>query len=103
MKKVGKLEFKLNMYFEMYKDKSFHNAKEFKTYFINKHGEFPYLSELYMMMDKYQIKKYGQSLVYTYDPFLTKEERLRISQSNIQREYHRRKNGNKKHRTKKDT
>ena len=76
MNKVGKLEFKLNYYFELYKDKSFHNAKEFKTYFIKKHGEFPYLSELYMMMDKYQIKKYGQYLVYTYDPFLTKEERF---------------------------
>jgi len=96
MNKFSKLEFQLNYYFEMYKDKSFRNAKEFKTHFTKKHGEFPLLKELYLMIDKYQIKKYGQALVYTFEPFRTKEEERKISIRNIQRKYYHRSKNDKK-------
>ena len=56
------LEFKLNMYFEEYKDTSVCKTSEFKKDFIKKHGEFPLLNELIIMIQKYQIKKYGSTL-----------------------------------------
>ena len=52
-------EFKLNYYFEMYKNTLFNNAREFKNEFIKKHGQFPYLNELVIMIANYQTETYG--------------------------------------------
>ena len=57
-------EFKLNYYFEMYKDKAFNNHKEFRREFIKKHGNFRYVSELIVMVYNYQNKKYGDRLTH---------------------------------------
>lgn len=55
-------DFKLNMYFEMYKDKPLPNRDEFRKNFKNKHGKFQYLEELIKMIEKHQFKKYGMTL-----------------------------------------
>ena len=54
--------FKLKYYFEMYKDKVFRNSNVFRKDFVKKHGEFPQLSELVVMIYNYQSKKYGGRL-----------------------------------------
>lgn len=56
------LEFKLNMYFEEYKDSILVSVPKFKEIFIKKHGEFELLNELINMIVKYQYKKYGNLL-----------------------------------------
>lgn len=56
------LEFKLNMYFEEYKDNIIVSIPKFKEMFIKKHGEFELLNELVNMIIKYQYKKYGNLL-----------------------------------------
>lgn len=53
------LDFKLNYYFETYKDSSVISSTKFKEEFRKKHGEFELLNELIIMIYKYQIKKYG--------------------------------------------
>lgn len=53
------LEFKLNYYFEKYKEYPLGSITKFKSDFINKEGNFKYLQELIVMIQKYQIKKYG--------------------------------------------
>lgn len=53
------LDFKLNYYFEKYKDYAMGSVTKFKSDFISKEGNFKYLSELVVMIQKYQIKKYG--------------------------------------------
>ena len=53
-------EFKLNYYFELYKDASIISTTRFKENFIKKHGEFPLLSELIIMIWKYQQDRYGE-------------------------------------------
>lgn len=77
-------EFKLNYYFQMYKDKVFNNSREFKDFFIKKHGEFQYLSELVVRIYNYQSKKYGGRLT---NCFLvdSKEERKRKKTNSYQR------------------
>ena len=59
---ISTLDFKLQFYFKMFKDKPFKNAKVFKSEFIKKYGNFEYLNELVIMITNYQIKKYGYSL-----------------------------------------
>lgn len=56
------LEFKLNIYFEKYKDTCIVSITRFKEEFIKKHGEFGLLNELVIMIQKYQYKKYGNLL-----------------------------------------
>lgn len=56
------LDFKLNLYFNMYKDKPLPNGDEFRKNFKKEHGKFPYLNELVVMLINYQVKKYGQQL-----------------------------------------
>ena len=93
------LEFKLNYYFEKYKDYPLSSATRFKTAFISENGTFELLNELIVMIQRYQIKKYGVVLehgsitlkrddVYTYSNrennrklrrFGTREERIRRS------------------------
>ena len=56
------LEFKLNTYFEMYKNSVVISSPKFKEAFIKKHGEFELLNELVIMIQKYQYKTYGDLL-----------------------------------------
>ena len=67
------LDFKLNLYYEILKDKSFTNSEEFRRYFQRHYGNFQYINELIVKINKYQIKKYGQSMIY-YSDFNTKED-----------------------------
>ena len=53
------LDFKLNYYFEKYKEYPMGSVTKFKADFINKEGNFKYLSELIVMIQKYQINKFG--------------------------------------------
>ena len=53
------LEFKLQYYFELYKDTCVIKIPVFKSKFKEKHGEFELLNELIVMIQRYQIKKYG--------------------------------------------
>lgn len=53
------LEFKLNYYVEKYKDTCMISTTEFKNRFIKENGEFPLLSELVIMIHKYQMRTYG--------------------------------------------
>ena len=50
------LEFKLNYYFEKYKNASVISSPKFKEVFIKKEGEFELLNELLVMIQRYQIK-----------------------------------------------
>lgn len=52
-------DFKLNLYFKMYKDYPIGSRDSFRLYFIKKHGKFHYLPELILMIEKYQREKYG--------------------------------------------
>lgn len=56
------LDFKLNLYFNMYKDTSLPNSDEFRKNFKKEHGKFPYLNELIVKIINYQVKKYGCTL-----------------------------------------
>ena len=53
------LEFKLQFYFEKYKNACVISAPKFKAIFTKKEGEFELLNELLVMIQRYQIKKYG--------------------------------------------
>ena len=70
------LEFKLNMYFEMYKDKPLPNRDEFRKNFKKKHGKFQLLEELIYMIEKHQIGTYGETLPrYDVVEIKTKKQR----------------------------
>ena len=56
------LDFKLKLYFNMYKDTPLPNSDVFRKKIIMKHGKFPYLCELIVMIVNYQIKTYGTTL-----------------------------------------
>lgn len=91
------LDFKLNYYFEKYKDYPLSSVTRFKIAFISENGTFELLNELIVMIQRYQIKKYSEILehgsiilkrddVYTYSNrennrklrrFGTREERIR--------------------------
>lgn len=58
-------EFKLNFYFNLYKDREYANRDVFRANFHKLHGEFIYLEELIRMIEKYQMKKYG-NILHTY-------------------------------------
>lgn len=59
---MGMLDFKLQTYFSMYKDTPLENRGTFRLKFKKKHGEFKYVNELIVMIEKYQIDKYGELL-----------------------------------------
>ena len=87
---IKMLEFKLQFYFKMFKDKPFKNAKVFKSEFIKKYCNFEYLNELVIMITNYQIKKYGYSLCPSYyTPIITKEDSKRILNNANHRERNR--------------
>ena len=52
-------EFKLNIYFNMYKDFPIGSRDNFRDMFRRKHGRFQYLPELIHMIERYQYEKYG--------------------------------------------
>ena len=59
---MGTNEFKLEFYFNLYKDKPLKSRDEFRKNFRKKHGKFLYLPELIVRIEKYQIEKYGETL-----------------------------------------
>lgn len=80
-------EFKLNYYFNLYKDQAFVSNTEFKFKFIKKHGNFKYLNELAIMINKYQVRKYKQNLAIDNNIYGLKN-RKNIRNSEKQSFYH---------------
>lgn len=73
-------EFKLQFYFNLYRDKSLPNREEFRKNFKKNYGEFQYIEELIKMIEEYQIKKYGETLHNgKLIDHRTREERRKIS------------------------
>lgn len=56
------LDFKLRYYFEKYKETPVISTGNFKKKFITDNGEFALLNELIVMIQRYQVKKYGDLL-----------------------------------------
>lgn len=54
------LEFKLNYYFEKYKDSCVISLPKFREKFIKESGEFPLINEVFIMIQRYQYKNYGE-------------------------------------------
>lgn len=87
-------EFKLNYYFEILKDEAFDSRKIFKEKFIKKYGKFEYLKELIIMVENYQINKFG--ILLSSDNYRkNREEYSRIVIASNKRERYRRKNEKK--------
>ena len=83
---MGTNEFKLEFYFNLYKDKPLKNRDEFRKNFKKAHVNFLYLPELIVRIEKYQIKKYGCTL--PNDMFVkvrSKEECDRLKREEITR------------------
>ena len=55
-------DFKLNLYFNMYKDYPIGSRDKFRKRFVKKHGKFHYLPELILMIEKYQKEKFGMTI-----------------------------------------
>lgn len=55
-------DFKLQLYFNMYKDYPIGSRDKFRTRFVKKHGNFHYLPELILMIEKYQKEKFGMTI-----------------------------------------
>ena len=55
-------EFKLNLYFNMYKDGPVGSRDNFRAKFIKKHGKYQYLPELIYMIERYQYEKFGMTI-----------------------------------------
>jgi len=64
-------EFKLNLYYNIYKNSPIASREKFRKMFWKKHGRFQYLPELIYMIERYQSKKFGsliyQDTTYNYD------------------------------------
>ena len=81
------LEFKLNMYFEEFKEMPLGSRDNFRKKFKKKYGNFQYLEELIVMIERYQFKKYGTTLERSdYTSIRTMEEAKKISQRSRNRE-----------------
>lgn len=52
-------DFKLQLYFNMYKEYPVGSRDSFRAMFMKKHGRFHYLPELILMIERYQRDKYG--------------------------------------------
>lgn len=68
------LEFKLNYYFEKYKDSSIISCSDFKRRFIKENGNFELLNELVIMINRYQVKKYGYNLTNFVKEYKSRED-----------------------------
>ena len=86
---MDKYEFKINYYFNMYKDEPLQNTQQFKKNFIKKHGNFQYINEIILRINQYQVKKYGNGLI-RFGDFVTPEqfEKKRINANARQVKYH---------------
>lgn len=74
------LQFKLNYYFEKYKDTSIVSRDNFRQKFRKENGRFKYLEELIIMIEKYQIKKYGSGIDRSdFIPSRNKAERDKVN------------------------
>ena len=82
-------DFKMRVYFNLYKDLPLPNRHEFREKFKKKHKDFKEIEELIYKIEEYQIKKYG-TLLYSKFSFNTKNELQRITKLAIQRKYSRR-------------
>ena len=65
------------MYFQMYKDTPLENRGKLKQKFIKKHGNFQYLNEVVVQIERYQIKKYGELLYRSDDGILKDPDEVR--------------------------
>ena len=75
-------EFKLQIYFNMYKDLPIGNRKKFKAKFIKKHGKFRYLPELIFQIEKYQYNAFGEGIsIDSYSTGKDKGYRNRLANS----------------------
>jgi len=79
------LDFKINYYFEEYKEYPTQSYSEFRKMFEKEHGSFIYLREVFIKICKYQRKKYGdliesgKGVIYTVDNSVEyNRDRLRI-------------------------
>lgn len=73
-----KEEFKLQFYFNLYKDYPVASKEKFKMHFEKNHGKFRYFSELYIMISKYQHDNYGETLHNDVEYFNLKLQRRGI-------------------------
>lgn len=57
-------EFRINIYYLLYRDKSITSSRIFKEYLKIKHNENDLIvtSEIYSKISKYQVRKYGNNL-----------------------------------------
>jgi hypothetical protein len=55
-------EFKLKFYFNIYKDYPIGSRDNFRIEFRRRHGNFKYMPELILMIEKYQKEKYGTTI-----------------------------------------
>ena len=87
-------EFKLNYYFTLFKDIPLCGRKKFRENFIKKYGNFQYLEELIIMLENYQIEKYG--VLLRPDTYIKcKEEYVKIVIASCKRERYRKANEKK--------
>ena len=88
---MGQLDFKLNMYFQLYKDTPLENRGKFRELFRKKHGEFRYINELVVMIERYQIDKYGELLYRSDDRILkTPQDNEKASNASNHRKHYKR-------------
>ena len=66
-------EFKLQFYFNLYKNTSMDSRNDFRAKFHKRHGEFRYLNELIRMIENYQIKTFGCTLHEGYNSRLKQQ------------------------------
>ncbi len=66
-------DFKLNLFFEMYKDGAVISSGDFVQKFRKKHGKFECMRELIFMIEEYQREKYGNLIDYYAMPNFTKK------------------------------
>lgn len=76
-------DFKLKYYFEVYKDMPMINCMDFKSKFIKKHGNFKYLPELLVMINKYQVSNYGENISNPSNILTLEEKDRRRIYSNL--------------------
>ena len=69
-------DFKLNLYFQLYKDTPLCKRNEFRKKFIKKNGKFECLDELIFMIEQYQIEKYEETL-YDYVGYAPSKKKKR--------------------------
>ena len=81
-------EFKLQFYFNIFKDKTMNNIVTFKANFKKLYGDFNYINELIIMIEKYQIKKYG-CVLKDFEIKLTKEDCKRLAVNSNSRKHNR--------------